>query len=214
MPPVPPIANDAPKLLFAFCADALASPAPPVPPPPPTLCANTPKASWPRVATSPSLVMVTRATRAAGPAGAADRHCERYGDAVLRTGRIRRRRAVTTAAAATTDRLRHDPDRAIAGCGDQPRIAEPDGAGGVAGAALATDRGREGDGRDLRVARNVDRTRRRDSAIAAATADAVNIDAVGVRPIGRDLPLVDDGNIASRATARRLGRRPRPTRSE
>ena len=140
------------------------------------------------------------ATRAAGTAGAADRHCERYGDAVLRTGRIRRRRAVTTVAAATTDRLRHDPDRAIAGCGDQPRIAEPDGAGGVAGAALAADRGRERDGRDLRVARDIDRTRRRDSAIAAATADAVNIDAVGVRPIGRDLPLVDDGNIASRAT--------------
>ena len=57
--PLPPIANDAPKLLFALLADALASPAPPVPPPPPTLCANTPKASWPRVATSPSLVMVT-----------------------------------------------------------------------------------------------------------------------------------------------------------
>ena len=134
------------------------------------------------------------------PAGAADRHCERYCDGVLWTDRIRRRRAVTPIAAATTDRLRHDPDRAIAGCGDQPRIAEPDGAGAVAGAALAADRGRERDGRNIRVARNVDRTRRRDSAIAAATADAVNIDAVGVRPIGRDLPLVDDGNIASRAT--------------
>ena len=53
------VAIDALKLALALAAVAEASPVPPLPPPPPIDCANTPWASWPRVAISPEFSSLT-----------------------------------------------------------------------------------------------------------------------------------------------------------